>query len=103
MAFEYGRLGRKGAAAGAVLLTGALLGYNAAPFRPILLYSPVICVTPCIWQGRLSEPGLLNAVAMSPSGPDGDNQPAWSCLSHRRDTTTLRVAHYPTLTGRLHR
>jgi serine protease Do len=31
MAFEYGTLGRKGAAAGAVLLTGALLGYTAAP------------------------------------------------------------------------
>ena len=31
MAFEYGRLGRKGAAAGAVLLTGGLLGYSAAP------------------------------------------------------------------------
>lgn len=31
MTQEYSRLGRKGAAAGAVLLTGALLGYSAAP------------------------------------------------------------------------
>ena len=31
MTREYSRLGRKGAAAGAVLLTGALLGYGAAP------------------------------------------------------------------------
>jgi hypothetical protein len=31
MTTDYGTLGRKGAAAGAVLLTGVLLGYTAAP------------------------------------------------------------------------
>ena len=42
MSNDFSRLGRKGAAAGAVLLTGALLGYTAAPDAKSTTPAPVV-------------------------------------------------------------